>query len=187
MKANPIRAAAATVLACCRTNSRRPLCALALALGAASLVSCGPYSFSGSAYPHIKTIAIPLLDDQTAEFGIKEGLTNSLIDAFSRDNSLKIGDRRTADSILRGTIRAVGDRAGGYDASERVDEIQVQVVVELSYEDVKKRKTIWEDTITQFGTYRPGASEKNRREDAISEAIAKITEEVLNRTVSGGW
>lgn len=187
MKANPITAAAAAVVAGCRTTSAGAFFILALALGAASLISCGPYSFSGSAFPHIKTIAIPLLDDQTAEFGIKEGLTNSLIDAFSRDNSLKIGDRRTADSILKGIIIAVGDRAGGYDASERVDEIQVQIVVELSYEDVKKRKTIWEDTITQFGTYRPSASEKNRRQDAINEAIAKITEEVLNRTVSGGW
>ncbi|MDQ7053571.1 MAG: hypothetical protein Q9P14_11980 [candidate division KSB1 bacterium] len=45
---------------------------------------CGVYSFSGSAYPHIKSIAIPLLEDRTAEFGVRENLTNALVEAFTR-------------------------------------------------------------------------------------------------------
>ncbi len=147
--------------------------------------SCGVYSFSGSAYPHIKSIAIPLFDDRTAEFGVRENLTNALVEAFTRDNTLRIADRRNADAILEGVLMKVEDRAGAYNRQEQVDEIHVFLTVRLTYRDVKKRKIIWEDTITQFGTYTPGGGEKSTREDAINEAIAKIADEVLNRTVSG--
>ena len=147
--------------------------------------ACGPYSFSGSAYPHIKTIAIPVFEDRTAEFGIKEELTNSLVEAFARDNTLKIADRRNADSILLGVLERVDDRPGAYNRQEQVQEIQVYLTVRLQYKDLKKRKVIWEDQIIQFGTYVPGGVEKGTREAAISEAIEKIVDEVLNRTVSG--
>lgn len=162
------------------------LCSAGLLAGVVvGLIACGPYSFSGLAHPHIKTIAIPLFQDQTAEFGIKEEITNALIKAFTSDNSLKIADRRKADSVLHGTIIAVSDQAGAYTRDERVNEIQVHLLVDIKYEDLVKRKIIWEDKISQFGTYTPGSGDKNSRSDAIAEAIAKITEEVLNRTVSG--
>ena len=146
---------------------------------------CGVYSFSGSAYPHIKSIAIPLFEDRTAEFGVRENLTNALVEAFTRDNTLKIADRRNADAILEGVLMRVEDRPGAYNRQEQVQEIQVFLTVQIKYRDLKKRKIIWEDTISQFGTYTPGGSENSTREDAISEAIAKIADEVLNRTVSG--
>jgi hypothetical protein len=147
--------------------------------------ACGPYSFSGSAFPHIKTISVPLFQDNTAEFGVKEQLTNDLIQAFTRENSLKIADRRNADSVLNGTILAISDQAGSYTRDERVNEIQVHLLVEIKYEDLVKRKVVWEDKISQFGSYTPGTGEKSTRNDAIAEAIAKIADEVLNRTVSG--
>ena len=61
------------------------------------------YSFSGSSVPkHLKTIAIPLFEDQSGfgEPGLKENFTTSLINLFVNDNSLEVADRNTADSIL---------------------------------------------------------------------------------------
>ncbi len=146
---------------------------------------CGVYSFSGAANPHIKSIAIPLFEDRTSEFGVRENLTNALVEAFSRDNTLKIADRRNADSILEGVLVSVEDRPGAYNRQEQVQEIQVYLTVEIKYRDLKKRRVIWEERIRQFGTYAPGAAEKGTREEAIAEAVAKIADEVLNRTVSG--
>jgi hypothetical protein len=143
---------------------------------------CGPYSFSGSGATHLKTIAVPVFEDRTAEFGIKERLTNTIIDEFTRDNTLKISDRRVADSILLGSLLRVEERAGVYSQNESVQEIRVYLTVQLKYEDVKKRKTVWEAQVTQFGAYAPGSS---NRQNAIDEAIRKIANEVLNKTVSG--
>ncbi|MGH7594957.1 MAG: LPS assembly lipoprotein LptE [bacterium] len=150
------------------------------ALGAALTCGCGPYSFSGSTATHLKTIAVPVFEDRTAEFGIKERLSSTLINEFTRDNTLKIADRRTADSILLGTLLRVEERAGVYDQNQNVQKIRVSLTVDMKYEDLKKKKIVWEAQITQFGDYTPPD-----RQAAIDEAISKIANEALNKTVSG--
>ena len=150
--------------------------------------SCGPYSFSGAASTHIKTIAVPVFEDRTAEFGVRDRLSNAIIDEFTRDNTLKIADRRTADSILHGTLLGVQETAGVYNQSggnqpESVQEVRVTVTAQLKYEDVKKRKTVWEVQMSQFGSYSP-RSASSTRQAAIDEAIRKIANEVRNKTVS---
>ncbi len=149
-------------------------------LGAALALGCGPYSFSGSTATHLKTIAVPVFEDRTAEFGIKERLSNTIIDEFTRDNTLKIADRRVADSVLLGTLLRVEERAGVYDENRTVQKIRIFLTVDMKYEDLKKKKNVWEAQITQFGDYTPPD-----RQAAIDEAIRKIANEALNKTVSG--
>ena len=152
---------------------------------ALALAGCGPYSFSGTAYSHLKTVAVPIFDDRTAEFGIKEQLTNAVIAQFTRDNTLKIADRRVADALVQGTLIKVTEQAGVYTQQEQVQEIRVYLTAQIKFEDVKKRKTLWEEQITQFGTYAPGSANTPDRQSAINEAISKIAAEVINKSVSG--
>jgi len=155
-----------------------------VALLAVSGSQCGPYSFSGSALPsHIKTVAVPTFKDRTAEFGIKESLTDAVIERITRDNTLKIADPRRADSILDGTVLRVEDRPGAYNREEQVQENKVFVTAKIRFEDLHKNKVMWEDEIVQWGTYDPAGGEQARRA-AIEEALRKIADEVLNRTIS---
>jgi len=148
-----------------------------------ALTGCGPYSFSGSTNTHIKTIAVPVFEDRTAEFGVKEKLSNAILEEFTRDNTLKIADQRTADSVLRGVLLRVDENAGVYTQQETVNEIRVTLTVQLKYEDVKKRKILWEADMAQFGSYAPNAA-STTRQAAIDDAIRKIATEVRNKTVS---
>lgn len=157
--------------------------ALFLASSAFALVGCGPYSFSSSASTNIKTIAVPVFEDRTAEFGVKERLSNAIVQEFTRDNTLKLADRRVADSVLLGALLSVQESAGVYNQQESVQEVRVTVTVQLKYEDVKKRKTLWETQLSQFGSYSP-SSASSSRQAAIDEAIQKIANEVRNKTVS---
>ncbi|MEE9117128.1 MAG: hypothetical protein V3U02_00860, partial [Calditrichia bacterium] len=50
-------------------------------------ISCGYYSFTGSIPSDIKTVAVPLFDDNTSFPGVREDLTNNVIDAFINDNT----------------------------------------------------------------------------------------------------
>lgn len=150
-----------------------------------AMLGCGVYSFSGSANPHLKTVAVPIFDDQTAEFGVKEQLTNAIIASFNRDNTLKIADRRVADVIVAGTILRLNEQAGAYTSQEQVQEIRVYLTAKIKCDDVKKRKVLWEEELTQFGAYSPGGANSGDRQSAIAEAVEKIATEVLNRTVSG--
>lgn len=146
--------------------------------------NCGIYSFKGSLAPHLKTVAIPLFDNRTAEFGVTEEMTDTMIDKFTQDGSLKITDRSSADVLLEGSISRINDRAGAYDANERVQDLKIYVSVQIKCTDLVKRQILWEERMTQFGSYDP-AEGPDARLDGISEAIEKISEEVLNKTVSG--
>lgn len=143
---------------------------------------CGIYSFSGSTLPpHIRTIGVPLFEDQTTEFGIDQELTDALIQAFRDDNTLKIADPRDADAVLSGTVTRVEDRAGQYSADELAADFRVSVTVKAKFEDMRKRNVMWETSLTQEGTY---DGRDVPRSDGIAEALKKISTEILNRSLS---
>ena len=145
--------------------------------------ACGFYSFKGSLPPHLHTVAVPLFENRTAEFGISEQLTDLIIEKFTQDNSLKITDRNNADVVLEGAIVRISDRAGAFSPTERVEELKVYITVRVKCMDMVKRQVMWEERLTQWGAYEPG--DPDARLDGIAEAIDKISEEILNRTVSG--
>jgi hypothetical protein len=147
-------------------------------------VKCGFYSFSGSLPSHLKTVAVPLFENKTAEFGVTEELTDVVIEEFTRDGSLKIADGNDADVLVEGSIIRIDDSAGAFTRDEEVQEIKIHLTVKVKCTDQVKRQIMWDERITQFGSYDPSAGADGRLE-AISEAIGKISEEILNKTVSG--
>ena len=147
-------------------------------------LECGFYSFSGSLAPHLKTVAVPLFENRTAEFGLSEELTDTVIDEFNQDNTLKIADRNSADILINGTIVRVDDRAGAYTQNEVVQDLKIYLTVNIKCLDQVKRTILWEERLTQWGTY-DLAGGADARLDGISEAIDKVSEEILNKTVSG--
>ena len=93
---------------------------------------CGFYSMAGSIPPHIKSIAIPLLENQTAEYGISEDITDNLLDKFTEENILSVVDIDYADSILRGTIVKVEDKASTFSKKKQCQNIGIQLFLEWS-------------------------------------------------------
>jgi hypothetical protein len=143
-------------------------------------ISCGIYSLSGSTLPaHIKTVAIPLFSTRSPEFGIDQEITDSVIEAVTRDNTLKIADERSSDSLIRGTILQITDSAGAYDQNENASNFRVTIRIKIIFEDLKKQNVMWEETWTHWGEY------TSDRSEGIKEATDKIAEAIINRTVSG--
>ena len=155
-----------------------------LCLFGAALFSGCAYSFSSSGSAHIKSVAVPIFQDLTSEFGIKQKLTDKVIDEFSRDGTLRVLDRRNADSLIEGKILAVHDQAGAFSTDESVQDIKIFIRVAIKYEDLKKRKVIWEEEVEQWGTFDPNEGTQSR-DAGIDEAVSKIAGEILNKSVSG--
>ena len=156
-----------------------------LLLGSFVLGSC--YSFTGASVPsHLKTVAIPLVDDQSGfgEPGLREDFTRLLTDQFISDNSLQIADRNTADAILSGAIVSVSDAPSVVQQGEQVSKRRVTMTVWFSFQDMKLRKKVWEKSFSQWGDYDSGGG-ISQRKSGLQEAIRKITEDVLLETVSG--
>ncbi len=117
------------------------------------LTGCGFYSLAGSIPPHIKSLAIPLVENQTAEFGLSEAVTDNLQASFSEENILRLTDERQADSILRATIIGVSDKARAFTKTELVTEYQYQIRMKLEWYDVANDKILLAKDYSGEGAY----------------------------------
>ncbi len=146
---------------------------------------CCMYTFSGNVPSHLKTIAIPPFENQTAEFGLSEMLTDELIELFTTDNTLKVRTLSSADAVIRATIMRIEDRPSTVNANETVSEYRVSVTVKVKCEDLVMGKIIWEENVSNFGIYPFSGGSSADRDAGIEEAVEKIVEDILNKTVSG--
>jgi hypothetical protein len=155
---------------------------------ALSVALSGCYSFTGASVPsHLTTIAIPLVDDRSGfgHPGLREMMTQELIDLFIGDNSLEVADRLTADSMLEGAITGVTDAASVVGEGESVSSRRVTVQAKFSFQDLKLRKKIWEKSFSNWGDYETTEDIFQQQQAGLQEAIRKISEDILLQTVSG--
>ena len=160
-----------------------------LLLGSISLINfgCGAYSFTGSSVPsHLKTIYIPVAQDKSpaAIPGLRELLTDNLIQKFINDNSLQVASSTNANATLDCTITSVTDAPSIVSAGEQVSARKVTINVKVVYKDLVMKKTVFDQNFTGFGEYVP-AQTQNQREDAIAIAVDYISEDILLAVVSG--
>ena len=144
-------------------------------------IRCSNYSFSGSMSPGINSIAIPIFDDVSSEFQIREKITNSVIQKFIIDNNLKVVSLEEANSILKGTIVKVEDNPVSLRPNESASAFELYIYVKLDYIDQKSKKIIFQKNLRGRGTY----SNPSQRDDGINEAVDKISTDILNLIVSG--
>lgn len=171
-----------------RTILKRSLILLLLLLTTTLInFGCGTYSFTGASVPeHLKTIAIPVAEDRSpaAIPGIRELLTDNIIQKFINDNSLQVSEIAKADATLECIITSVTDAPAIVSAGEQISSRRLTINVKVIYKDLVKKKTIFEDNFNNYGDYVPGEA-VNEREDAIATAIDKISEDILLAVVSG--
>lgn len=158
-------------------------------LAVVTLSGCAgcPYSFTGASVPpHLKTIAIPIVEDQSG-YGdptLRDTFSQQLLSRFVNDNTLQPADRNSADSILEGVITSVKDAPSVVEGGDQVAQRRITVTAHVTFRDLKMRKKVWEKDFTQWGDYASGGG-LTQRNAGVAEAVRKITEDILNETVAG--
>lgn len=145
------------------------------------------YSFKGSSVPvHLKTISIQLFDDQSGagEPGLREQLTNKLIERFKQDNSLAVTDKSSADSMIEGTISSMTDQPLVVTTGVTVTKRHITVNTNVIYQDLKLQKKVFEKQFSDWGDYEVSGGPA-QRQSAVAAAVDKLAEDILNETVSG--
>tara|TARA_B100001971_G_scaffold144077_1_gene133273 strand:+ start:1174 stop:1752 length:579 start_codon:yes stop_codon:yes gene_type:complete len=164
-------------------------------------IDCGYYSLAGSIPPHIRSISIPLLDNQTAEFGISEGITDNLLEKFTDENILRVVDVDNSDSILRGSIVQAEDIPYTYSKEEVVGEYRFTVAIDIEWIDVANDEVLFEKRFKGWGAYGIGGDISSDEIDndgdgliddedtdeigdartfATKVAVGKIAQDILN-------
>lgn len=117
------------------------------------LVSCGLYSLAGSIPPHIKSISIPLVNNQTSDFAISEDLTDAIILQFNQSGILSIQNSEEAHSTLKGTVKKITDGPYSFNKNESISEYRYKIDVKIEWFDNTKEKNIIEKNYSGFGSY----------------------------------
>ncbi len=160
---------------------------LFVALTAINFTSCCAYSFTGASVPeHLKTIAIPIADDRSGsgEPGLRENLTQKLIQKFIDDNTLQVSERTSANALLECSIVSLSDAPAIVSAGESITSRKITIGVRVIYRDLVKRTTVFEKTFSNYSDYLSSNPIEGRK-TAIEEAIELISDDILLDTVSG--
>ena len=148
--------------------------------------ACWLYSFKGTLPPHIKSIAIPLLGDRTAEFNIQQTVTDQIRVGFIRENLLKLVEEENANSVLYGTIQSIQDRPlvyTGNESGETVTEYRLTLKIEVEWYDNVEDRSIFKKTFTAYSEYDPTGGDPTRA-TALQNAVDQITEDIVNQILS---
>ena len=93
------------------------------------------------------------MDNQTAEFGLAEEITDGIIEEFNEAGILRVVDENLSHSILRGEIKDIKEGPYTYSKLESVTEYRYKVNVYFRWYDVKEDKNLLEGTYSGFGAY----------------------------------
>jgi len=159
---------------------------VALALGAASCA----YTTSTALLPsHLKTVAVPVFENGTPEYTLEQAVTDAVIARFVADNHLKIVDERSADCVIKGRITLYKNSVFGFSQTAQAQEYRVTLGASVTFKDQVKNRELWSapdlvKTANHYVVDTPGATAKTEL-DGRKEAIAKLAEEIVARSVEG--
>lgn len=148
------------------------------------LNGCGIYTFTGHGIGGIETIAIEPFENQTSEFGIREDLTDAILDALLRDRTLDVTNRGSADAILYGRIISVDDLPLSYTKDEVVTEYEIRITVAFSLMRADQSEPLWEGRISGEGSYPYQSGSLEERQEGINKALERLVQDLINRMTS---
>jgi len=156
-----------------------------LALIPLGVGGCGVYTASsGRVDDSIKRVAVEYLENRTPEADLGINVSEGIIEAIQDDNTLKVVSTEVADSVIDGAVTGYRLRRMAVSPELQVEEYQVQMVVELTFQVKETGEAIFERRrFTGTGNFYledpNGSSELTAREDAIVEIVRDVLAEVV--------
>jgi hypothetical protein len=150
-------------------------------LGSVCFLNCCGYSTQALLAPHLKTIAIALVENQTIRPGLGDVLTEQLINDFTKDRHLRVTSIENADIVLECRITSYNKTPQSYDANQNVYAYSITIDANGKAEDKVKSETIWEEGVSTWITYDPNSESE---EKGIEKALAKLSSEIVRKTIT---
>ncbi|MBI1983632.1 MAG: LptE family protein [Acidobacteria bacterium] len=118
------------------------------------LTSCG-YRVAGRGDrlpPDIKTIAVPIFENETPRFRIEQRIASAVTREFIERTKFRITpDPAGADAVLRGTIKEVRSGVITFDLETgRATSLQIQVLADVKLVDQRTQKVLFANSNYTF-------------------------------------
>ena len=149
------------------------------------LFGCAYYSTSSGLIGGIRSVAIPVAENETSEFGIAELMTERIDDAFTRDGQLRVIDEESADAVLFLRIIALDDAPFTYTASEETQQYRFKVLTDVELQKTEEGDQLLQlDNLEGWGIYDASLADEVGRDKAVEAALDMIIEEIIDRTTA---
>jgi hypothetical protein len=167
---------------------RSPGVGLALAWLSLAAGGCAYYTTSEGMVGGIRSVAVPLAANETAEADLAETLTERVEAAFARDGRLRVVDEESAEAVLRLTILAVDDAPYTFTAGETTEQYRFRVTVKAKLErsDGDAAALLELPRLEGWGTYSAAAADAEGRDPAVTTGLDMVIRELLDRA-SSSW
>ncbi len=148
-------------------------------IGLATLLAgCGVYSFTpGKAT--ISTIALEPFENQTPQYSLADQMTETVIDAFISDGSLKVVESDVAEAILVGTLTSYERLVHEFDQSDQVAQYKVQIGFDVALTNPEDQSEIWKIQLTLDGIYDADGETEEDGQRLVGE---QLVDAVINKT-----
>jgi outer membrane lipopolysaccharide assembly protein LptE/RlpB len=160
--------------------------ALGLALLAVGLAGCG-YSFRGNLPEHIKTVAVPVFVNRTAEPAVETLLTSAVIAAFASNGRLRVVKPEDADAILDGEVIGYKVESTAFDNQANVRQYRLEVTMNLRLRDVRQTGILFEEKSLRekadFQVQGAVAQTISGEEAAVRTAAREIARSIVSLTI----
>jgi outer membrane lipopolysaccharide assembly protein LptE/RlpB len=146
------------------------------------------YTFTPNLPPGIKSVAVPIFENNTLNYGLETLVTSKVVDEFVKDGNLQVKDVRKADSIMHGTVTNYVQEAAAYTVGEAIQKYRLTMTVSISFEDRVSGEILWsEPNLTYSVTYFPTVSQGNAEteQQAQQRLAQEIAQEIVRRTIEG--
>ncbi len=147
------------------------------------IMNCS-YSVYTTGYPHLKTIQVLPVENQTSSYDLRDRVFNSLVDNYQSDGRLKLVGM-SPDCQLECSILDYSNKIVSYSGSS-IDEYEVRVLFDITFTDLKKNQVIWQNgSLMQSERYSltDENSLYNSEEDAQEEVTSKLFDTIMKNTL----
>ena len=175
--------------------SERPSVFITVLLALSMLLSSCGYRFTpvGGVVPEdSRTIAILSFVNSTNEPYVDVEVTKAVVDEFLADGRLKVISSEAADLVLKGSVTKFDMIPSGYTADNYVQSYTVSLVVNVTVEDGKTHKLIWQEKglgsvfVSSYSvTLGDITSTKIAKESALKSASRDVASTLRSRLLEG--
>lgn len=140
---------------------------------------CGVYSMRPAGKPAFESVNVAQFESKTPEYQLADRLTDAVVDAFIRDNTVEVREAARAEAIMTGTLVNYRRAAFTYDKEDVVTEYAVKVTLQVTVKQAGSEDIIWEEEFFAEGIY---DALDETEDDGQTRAIELLTTSILDRT-----
>ncbi len=146
----------------------------------------------GSLPKHIKTVAIPIFENETLEDGVEEVITQAIIDVYVKGGKVRLVSETEANAILRGKVRSYNsDEALTYNELNEVSSYKLTVTIDVELQDLTNDEIIWRtENLTEDADFEGGSdvdigTVQENEEKALQQLAQNLAERILALSTEG--